>query len=464
VGRRRSCFSCGEVQTGGGAFCSACGKPIDAPDLELIAGDTTSDPGSDVVLSSGSQRGRSMLAIGVVLAALIGVAAFSGAGKTSTTAPTTTTATTTAPTTSTSATATTTIKSETTQQRSADPRPVTPTLPTSLTIARGSDSTAVAPPAPGEPAPLLPGETTGTKLLLVGQFASGATDTILDIDSGTVTPLESSTFPDRNSSRLQTTASGVVLNGSGGFNVQLFTADGAVKQYRRAGLGSEGNGVVIGDVLWTTQIEADGRTRRLASIDLQTGAAVAWTDMPYGTFLVGQDEQGRPMVQAGVVSAAYAFDTETKQFDLVSAAAIIDSNGQQRIEVVCDEHLACRFVLRGPRDGIRDRTVVDLADFAENSAASLSPLGENVLLITYSPLAASFDVVNVATRERTHLLNRSFANNDIPWSWSADGRWLFFLDDNKLWAWRYGLPEPVEILVGGKSVQGSALGVFPNVA
>jgi hypothetical protein len=458
VGRRRSCFSCGEQQAGTGAFCSACGKPIDAPDLELIAGDTTSDAGSDVVFSSGSQRGRSILAIGVVLAALVGVAAFSGAGKTSATAPTSTNTTTTPATT----TSTTTAPTTTTQKRSADPRPVTPTLPTSLTIARGSDSTAVAPPAPGEPAPLLPGETTGTKLLLVGPYAALATDTIIDIDTGTVTPLESSTFPDSNSSRLQTTATGVVLNGSGGFNVQLFTADGAVKQYRRAGLGSEGNGVVIGDVLWTTQIEADGRTRRLASIDLQTGAAAAWVDMPYGTFLVGQDENGRPMVQAGVVSSAYAFDTATKQFNLVSAAAIIDSNGQQRIEVVCDEHLACRFVLRGPRDGIRDGTVIDLADFAENSGASLSPTGENVLLITYSPLAASFDVVNVATRERTHLLNRSFANNDIPWSWSVDGKWLFFLNDNKLWAWRFGLLEPVEILVGGKSVQGSALGVFPN--
>ena len=460
MGRRRSCFSCGAVQTGVGAFCSACGKPLDAPDLELIAGDTTSDAGSEVVLSSGSPRRRSILAIGVVLAALVGVAAFSGTGKTSATAPATTT---TATTTTTSAPTTSTAPTTTSQQRSADPRPVTPTLPTSLTIARGSVTTVVS-PAAGEPVPLLPGETTGAKLLLVGQYASGATDTIIDIDTGTITPLESSTFPDRNSSRLQTTATGVVMNGSGGFNVQLFTADGAVKQYRRAGLGSEGNGVVIGDVLWTTQIEADGRTRRLASIDLQTGEAVAWVDMPYGTFLVGQDENGRPMVQAGVVSAAYAFHTATKQFNLVSASAIIDSNGQQRIEVACDEHLACRFVLRGPRDGIRDGTVIELAAFAENSGASLSPSGGNVLLITYSPLAASFDVVNVARQERTHLLNRSFANNDIPWAWSVDGRWLFFLNDNKLWAWRFGLPEPVEILVGGKSVQASALGVFPNSA
>jgi hypothetical protein len=317
-----------------------------------------------------------------------------------------------------------------------------------------------APAIPGEPIPLLPGETTGARILLVGQYASGATDSILDIDSGTVTPLESSTLG--SSSRLQTTASGVVLNGSGGFNVQLFTPDGGVKQYRRAGLGSEGDGVVIGDVLWTTQIEADGRTRRLSSIDLQTGAASAWVDMPFGTFLVGQDENGRPMVRSYAFPATYAFDTAAKQFNRVSAGAVIDSNGQQRIEVACDEHLACRFVLRGPRDGIREGPITDLADFSENSSAALSPSGENVLITTYSPLAVSFDVVNVATQERTHLLNRSFANTDVPWAWSADGRWLFFLDDNKLWAWRSGLPERVEVLVGGKSVQASALGVFPN--
>jgi hypothetical protein len=462
VGRRRSCFSCGEQQAGTGAFCSACGKPLDAPDLELIAADTVSESGTDVVLTSGSSRTRSMLAIGVVLAALVGVAAFSGAGKTSTTAPTSTTSTTTAADTTTAPSTSTTTATETTQKRSTDPRPVTPTPPTSLTIAGGSDTTVA--PTPGAPVPLLPGETTGAKLLLVGRFATGPTDTIIDVDTGAVTPLESSTFPDRTSVRLLTTATGVVLNGSGGFNVQLFTADGAVKQYRRAGLGSEGAGVVIGDVLWTTQIEADGRTRRLASIDLQTGTAEAWVDMPFGTFLVGQDESGRPMVQAGVVSATYAFDTATKQFDRVSATAILDSNGQQRVEVLCDERLACRFVLRGPRDGIRDGTVTELADFAENSTALVSPSGENVLIITYAPLGASFDVVNVETGERTALLNRSFANGDVPWSWSVDGKWLFFLNDNKLWAWRFGLSEPVEILVDGKSVQASALGVFPNPA
>jgi hypothetical protein len=447
------------VQTGSGAFCSSCGKPLDAPDLELIAGDTTNDVGRDVVLSSGSGRGRSILAIGVVLAALIGVAAFSGAGKRSTTASKTTTTTSTS---SSASTTTITIRIDTTQQRSADPRPVVPTLPSSLTIARAPDPVVAVTPLPGEPIPLLPGETTGAKILLVGQYASGATDTILDIDTGMNTPLESSTLSVGDSSRLQTSATGIVLNGSGGFNVQFFTADGAVKQYRRAGLGSEGDGVVIGDVLWTTQIEANGSTRRLASIDLQTGSAVAWVDMPFGTFLVGQDENGRPMVKSGFVSSAYAFDTATKQFNLVSTAAIVDSNGQQRIEVACDEHLACRFVLRGPRDGIRDGKVTDVADFAENSGASLSPLGENVLVITYAPLAASFDVVNVATQERTRLLTRSFANGNIPWAWSADGRWLFFLDDNKLWAWRSGLPAPVEILVAGKSVQASGLGVFPT--
>jgi hypothetical protein len=463
VGRRRSCFSCGEVQTGGGAFCSACGKPIDAPDLELIAGDTTSNAASDVVLSSGSPRGRSMLAIGVVLAALIGVAAFSGAGKTSTTVPTTTT-TTAAPTTSIAATTTattTTINTPITQQRSADPRPVIPTLPSSLTIVPGSDAPTVAPTGGQLGAPPLPGEKTGAKLLLLGLYAAGdAKDTIIDLDSGALTRLDSATLVD-SSSPLLTTATGLVLNGSGGFNVQFFTADGGHLQHRRPGLGSSGTGVVIGDVLWTTQIETDGRTERLASIDLQTGAAVTWVDMPFGTFLVGQDETGRPMVHASAVSATYAFDIDTKQFDLVSATSVIDADGQRRIELRCDDHLVCHFVLHGPRDGIREGEITELADYSGNSTASLAPGGENVLITTYSPLAVSFDVVNVATRERVHLLNRSFANDVIPLAWSTDGRWLFFLNDNQLWAWRTGLPAPIEVLFDGNSVHADGLGVFP---
>lgn len=462
MGRRRSCFSCGEVQSGVGAFCSACGKPLDAPDLELIARGTTSDGGRDVVLSSGSSRGRSILAIGVVLAALIGVAAFSGAGKTSTTASKTTT-TTSAPTTSTSSTTTTTTTTTTqvTQQRSADPRPVIPTLPSSLTAAPGSDAPVTVSAGGQLGAPPLPGEKTGANLLLLGLYAAGdAKDTIVDLDSGALTRLESATLTD-SSSPLLTTATGLVLNGSGGFNVQFFTADGGHLQHRRPGLGSSGTGVVIADVLWTTQIEADGRTERLASIDLQTGAAVTWVDMPFGTYLVGQNETGRPLVHASAVSATYAFDTDTKQFDLVSSTAVIDSDGQRRIELRCDDHLACHFVLHGPRDGIREGEITELADFSGNSAASLAPGGENVLITTYSPLAVSFDVVNVATRQRVHLLNRSFANGGIPLAWSTDGRWLFFLNDNQLFAWRAGLPAPIEVLFDGKSVHADGVGVFP---
>ena len=455
MGRRRSCFSCGEVQTGAGAFCGACGKRLDAPDLELITGDTASDAGRDVVLSSGSPRGRSILAIGFVLAALVGVAAFSGTGKTSATAPTTSAPTTSAPTTSTSVTTTTTIK------RSADPRPVIPTLPSSLTVARGSDSPVTVLAGGQLGAPPLPGEKTGAKLLLLGLYIAGdAKDTIIDLDSGALTRLESATLVD-NSSPLLTTATGLVLNGSGGFNVQFFTADGGHLQHRRPGLGSSGTGVVIGDVLWTTQIETDGRTERLASIDLQTGAAVTWVDMPFRTFLVGQDESGRPMVHASAVSATYAFDIDTKQFDLVSSTAVIDSDGQRRIELRCDDHLACHFVLHGPRDGIREGEITELADYSGNAAASLAPRGENVMITTYSPLAISFDVVNVATRERVHLLSRSFATGGIPLAWSTDGRWLFFLNDNQLWAWRGGLPAPIEVLLDGKSVHADGLGVFP---
>jgi hypothetical protein len=310
--------------------------------------------------------------------------------------------------------------------------------------------------------PPLGGEKTGAKLLLLGLSAEGeAKDTIVDLDSGELTRLESATLVD-SSSPLLTTATGLVLNGRGGFNVQFFTADSGHLQHRRPGLGSSGLGVVIGDTLWTTQIEADGRTERLASVDLQTGTALTWVDMPYGTFLVGQDETGRPMLQATAVSATYAFDVATKQFDLVSSTAVMDSDGQRRVELRCDEHLACRFVLHGARDGIRDGTITELAEYSGNASASLAPGGENVLITTYSPLAVSFDVVHVPTNQRVHLLSRSFTNGGIPVAWSTDGRWLFFLNDSQLWAWRAGLQAPIEVLFDGKSVHADGVGVFPQ--
>jgi hypothetical protein len=61
------------VQGGFGAFCRACGKLLDASDLEFHAVDSSATTGNDVVLSSGGGKGRSALVILAVLAALGGL-------------------------------------------------------------------------------------------------------------------------------------------------------------------------------------------------------------------------------------------------------------------------------------------------------------------------------------------------------------------------------------------------------
>jgi hypothetical protein len=171
VGRGRSCFSCGETQSGPGQFCRACGKPLDAPDLELLSGEVHTDSGSDVVMSVGGSKGRSAVAIVAVLAALGGVAAFSGKSTTPSTVspsttiqrpPRTTTTTTAPPETSTTS---------TTDDAAARAREIAMTQPRTVAT------------------PILP-EKTGLKLLVVGmQVAGGQSRTaIIDLDSGLVTP------------------------------------------------------------------------------------------------------------------------------------------------------------------------------------------------------------------------------------------------------------------------------------
>ena len=219
---------------------------------------------------------------------------------------------------------------------------------------------------------------------------------------------------------------------------------------------------MAGDTLWTTEIEADGVTRRLASVDVRNGEVNTWVDMPTDSFLVGSNEANHPLVYSRFAGSTYAFNPATKQFDLSSPGWTLFADAERRLEVRCDEHLACHVVLRGPRDGIRDGALTALADFPDNGDASLAPGGEHALIVTYSRLGASFDVVNTVTLARSHLLTESFNNNPVPTAWSADGTWLFLLDNGRLLAWRDGLVAPIEVQLNGAPVLASAIGVFPN--
>jgi hypothetical protein len=175
VGRGRSCFSCGETQSGPGQFCRTCGKPLDAPDLELLSGEVHTDSGSDVVMSVGGSKGRSAVAIVAVLAALGGVAAFSGKSTTATVASTTTAS----------------QRPTTTGQRTTTTTAPPETSTTSTTDDAAARAREIAMTQPRMVAtPILP-EKTGLKLLVVGmqQTASGPPrDAIIDLDSGLVTP------------------------------------------------------------------------------------------------------------------------------------------------------------------------------------------------------------------------------------------------------------------------------------
>jgi hypothetical protein len=431
VARRRSCFSCGQPQSGSGQFCNSCGKPLDTPDLELLSGETVASDGTDVVLSSGPNKARSAIAIVGVLAVLGAIAAFSGKG---TTKATTTTV---SPTTTTSPVPTTSVPGTTTT--SIDFIVVTP--PTKWTLIT----------------PIL-AERTDLKLLLIGvQFSSYTHgNAIVDLDSGIVSPVAFafSGFVGPDISSVEPIGTGLLVTDGAGV-AATFEPDGTTRPFGSRVPG--GPSKVGHKLIWSQDFDGSSALGRLVASDLGDGHEVASVSMPRTAGLIGVDGADHAIVSE-IGSGTYSFDPATMLFTRLTRNMTIVAQGDRRIERSCDDHLVCDTVMV---NGEQVTVLPDLNFFG--GPFSLSPDGRYTLQTAYSNSSNSgqiVQIVDLTTGARQPL--ESGSSQIGPVAWSADSAWLFALADEELVAWKAGSAETRHLTFDGEPIKATAVGVFPT--
>lgn len=467
MARRRSCSSCGQEQTGSNAFCASCGKPLDAPDLELLsAGSTNQAEGVDIDMARSFSRGRALGLLGGVVALLAGVAAFSGNGTKSSTASSTTSST------------AAQIRRSTTTTTAGEP--VT-TLRNALTTDGDSNATAVAtttsttamPPGPYTlPSPPLPGEKTGAKLLLFGLQLNGQTkDSILDVDSGVVNRLSSAAGDNGGENsvmQIAQTAHGLVSQNATG-TMTSWHVDGATVDLRvSGGAGGPQPFVVVGDTLWRTvydqPVSGGNPTPTIYSLDMSSGTSRKVAVLPEYVDMVGTDGVGHAVVRAYVMGGFVIKDTDGT-FQRLTPNFVLAASAGYRVELTCDDSLVCMSSLTFP-DGTT-KALNESGPFG--SQYSISPDGRHVLVgkNQSNGNTIAVDVIETATLKRTHLGDVSQSNYfgyGASWGsagWTSDGTWLFLLLNDHVVAWRDGLAEPITLKTGDVPLRVAAVGVFP---
>ena len=458
--RRRSCFSCGEVQGGSGAFCSACGRPLDAPDLEFLSADSTATTGNDVVMATGGGRGRSAVVIVAVLAVLGGVAALSGKRTTTATATSSTTAK--SSTTSVSK-ATNTTTSTLTAATTAPPD----TSTTTTTDAAAARDRVLARTLPRTLAtPILP-EKTGTKLLLIGlgMVATGQRgNAIVDLDSGLITPYE--VDDGVGQPVVQTYGSGLLVTdtSSGGLRFDTWQPTGPTRSTGAVVDSSDGfneASALTGDVFWSmgrNTLVPQSNLVRLVGYDVRDGHKVSDVAMPESARLIGSDAADHPVV-VDYGSGTYSFDAVAQQFTRITTNLALAVRGDRRVERACTEQLVCGSVLLHGTDP--PRPVPDIDNFFDGSL-SLSPEGQTLVQASYrdggAPALEAIDLI-AGTRQKLDMDADTFP---ILLSWSADGMWLFGRANGGLAAWKVGTTDTLHLTFDGDPVRVAAFGVFPS--
>jgi hypothetical protein len=437
VARRRSCFCCGQPQWGSGQFCNSCGKPLDAPDLELLSGETVAREGADVVLSSGSNKGRSAIAIVGVLAVLGSVATFSGKG---TTKATTTTV---SPTTTTPPAPTATVPGTTTT--STDVTDVTAVIEITVPLKRVLTTPIIA-------------EKTGLKLLLMGvQFGPYTRgNAIVDLDSGTVTPVvsEFSGFAGQAISNVEPLATGLLVIDSAG-TAAVWEPDGTTRPFDARLPG--GSARVGHDLVWSRDDDGTTELGKLVAHDLHHGHEVVSITMPQSAGLMGVDSNDHAIVSE-IGSGTYSFDPATKLFTRLSRNMTIVAQADRRIERSCDDYLVCSTVMVS---GDQVTLLPDLNFFG--GPFFLSPDGRYTLQSVYSNSSNSgqiVQIVDLTTGTRQPL--KSGSSRIESFAWSPDSQWLFGIADHELVAWRAGSAETRHLTFDGDPILAAAVGVFPT--
>ena len=441
------------MQAGSGAFCGACGKPLDAPDLEFLSADSAATTGNDVVMATGGGRGRSAVAIVAVLAALGGVAAFSGKSTITATAKSTTTAVGKATSTTTS-----TLMAATTV-----PPDASTTTTTDAAAARARERALTQPRT--LTTPILP-EKTGTKLLLIGLtlVATGQRgNAIVDLDSGLITPYPADGVTGR--AVVLTYGSGLLLTDTsyGELRFDSWQPTGRTRSVSVLVDNFDGfnfASALTGDVFWSmgrNTLVPQNNLVRLVGYDVRDGHKVADVAMPESARLLGSDAANHPMV-VDYGSGTYSFDPATQQFTRITTNMASAVRGHWRVERVCTEQLVCGTVLLNGSDP--PRPVPDLDPF--DGPFSLSPNGQTVVQASYRDGgAAALEAVDLiaGTRQKLGMNADTFP---VPLSWSADGMWLFGRTNGVLSAWKVGTTETLQLAFDSDPVRVEAFGVFPS--
>jgi hypothetical protein len=415
----------------------ACGKPVDAPDLELLSGHTSVGEGHDVAFPRGGTRVRSALAIGAVVAAMGVAAAFAGTDIKASSARTTVAA------------STTTTEATTTSTGAGVERSTT-TVPLNVPMRLGGT--------------LLEGETTGATLLLLGgpnDDGSLERSRILDIDRGVLTTLDDYYGPTQGTPiTLSPTSQGLAALVLYGNNLELWQRDGSKSTIVGQESINRTQAFFAGDTVWATEFDpTGGSNQRLTSFTLRNGQHVVWLEDASQIGLIGVDAKGRPVVR-GVDGGAYTFDPLTRQLNRLTSATVeaIAANG--RVELECSDTMVCGEVFRNV-DGTTQALGFPTAPL---ESTSLSPDGKHALKLSHgSGPEIFYDVADTATGAVVRL--GFFIQDRYPAptaAWTSDGRWLFVQLSTGLSAWRTGLEKPIPILVDGQPIQVLAVGVFPS--
>ncbi len=452
MARRRSCISCGQPQSGSGRFCNACGKSLEAPDLELLSSETVASDGADVVFASGANKGRSALAIVGVLAVLGGVAAISGKGpsKATTTTISRATTTSTAPTTISRATTTSTAPTTTsTAPTTTSAVPGTPTI--SADIFEIADLTGRRSTTP------IMVEKTGLKLLLLGVRVGSYTgrNAIVDVDSGTITPVNAA-FDGYSSQEIFTdpVGTGLLVTDSAG-TPAVWEPDGTTR--RLNGRLPGGSAKVGHDLVWSQEDGGASGLGKLVAHDLRDGHEVVSIALPQSAGLMGVDGADRAIVSE-IGSGTYSFDPATELFTRLTHNLTIVAQGDRRIERSCDDHLVCDTVMV---TGDQVTVLPDLNFFG--GPFLLSPDGHYTLQTVYSNTSNSgqiIQLVDLTTGARQPLVGGSSQIRSL--TWSPDSQWLFGLADQELVAWKAGSAETQHLTFDGAPILATAVGVFPT--
>jgi hypothetical protein len=420
MSRRHICASCGQASVG--VFCSVCGSPLEVPSIEMLSTGNSNSAGNDVEFNHGVSRSRSALLIAGVLGVL-GIAAVASGRDVPKAARLTTVATT-----------------------------------TSTPLA--TSTTSLPPPSFGSRtlrAPVLPGEQTSVKLLLLGLIdadGTGSANAVLDVDAGQLllqarkAPYAFASGPTRVVAQ---TNDGILVADGQYATLSVWGFADSLRLLKGAPFGPQA--VVIGDVYWSTVVD-DSTVPQLVGYSLSAGERTVQVELPSTARLVGRDAMDRPVIVESS-SGTYAYDAATKQFVRSSLNQNASVQGNSRIEHVCSGELQCNWFAV-----TADSSAAIPEDLqAYDGTASISPDGQHALVHRTTNGVTSSLVLSMATGALVLLGPDS---SPFPsFSWSSDGRWLFGIVNGQAIAWREGLAAPVALTIDGRPVTAAAIGVFP---